>query len=258
MICMTDRRLPESDADWWRISFDDLYPVLYRHRDLSEAETFVSALTRLSPLSGGRILDLGCGAGRYLQALARRAAEPIGLDFSWPLLERARELLPGTPLVRADMRALPLRESSFSWVLMMFTTFGYFATDQENIAVLSAVERLLSPGGRFALDYVNARNLRSNLVGESSRTVDGVPVTERRWIDPTGPFVRKETRIGTGSEQRVYHERLRLYDPAEIDRHLVATGFTIEEIFGDYDGRPFKETDSPRLILIARAKESPQ
>ncbi len=70
----------------------------------------MALLTRALPWQAGwRVLDVGCGAGRHARALASAGAQPIGLDLSAELLACARGV--GLPLVRADMRRLPVRSS---------------------------------------------------------------------------------------------------------------------------------------------------
>jgi SAM-dependent methyltransferase len=251
---MVEPRPCKNQDDWWADAFDDRYPLLYRHRDEREARQLLEQIARIGSLGEGRLLDLGCGTGRHLRALHEQGVRGIGLDYSWPLLRRARESGCTDSLVRADMRRLPFRSGSFGWVLMMFTTFGYFVSDEENRRLLESVAGLLRPGGRLVLDYLNANTLRASLVERSHRAIPGYRVEERRWIDASGPFVRKETRLEpTGSgNPRLYRERVRLYEPRELERMLAAVGFTSAARLGDYDGRAFDEEVSPRLICVAQ------
>ena len=171
-------------------------------------------------------------------ALSARArvdlgGNPIGVDLSLPFLLRARQASSDVPLVRADMRALPFRPGSFRAVLLMFTTFGYFPSDEEDLKVLSDIASILEPEGRFVLDYINAGHLREHLV--PTRNAGSCPqVEERRWIDTGGEFLRKESRVAeAGSEEvRVYRERLRLYEPAELDAMLDAARLRVRDRWG--------------------------
>ncbi len=63
------------------------------------------------PTVAGRLLDVGCGTARRLEA--SRADEPIGVDLSVDMLRQSR--LPGV-LAAADVRALPFADASFDWV----------------------------------------------------------------------------------------------------------------------------------------------
>jgi SAM-dependent methyltransferase len=254
----TAPRPPE--GDWYRDSFDGLYPILYAHRDHREAEGLLRVLSGEVPFHDGRVLDLGCGPGRFLAALAARGAHAVGIDLSLQLLTRARDAAPRSPLVRADMRGLPLREGSFRSALMMFTTFGYFAREREDVGVLEGIARVLEPGGTLVLDTIHSRHAREHLVRRSDRLVEGLQVLETRWIDPEGPFLRKETRVGPMQDGtiRTYRERLRLYEPAQLGAMLEAAGFDVRLRWGDYQGKPFDAGSSPRLLLIARRGGGPR
>jgi SAM-dependent methyltransferase len=245
---------PRFEIDWFRSSFDALYPLLYRHRDLEEADRFVAGLAQRYPLDAGRILDLGCGPGRHLVALEKRGIAAIGLDLSASLLEGARRRLSRPMLVRGDMRELPHPAGSFAWVLVMFTTFGYFPGDEQNRHVLSEIARVLEGGGGLVLDLHNAPETRRSLVPHSSRNVDGLWIEERRWVEPDGRFLRKTTSVRedpTG-DARSYDERVRLYEEPEITGMLESHGFRIVERWGGYDACPFEVERSRRLLVLAR------
>lgn len=100
----------------------------------------VLALT--PPLSGATVLDLACGAGRYLKRLsAAGAARVVGLDLTPAMLVRARAF--SSRLVRGDMIALPLVDSSFDFVLCGLAV-GHVAGLG---SFLSEIVRVLRPGG---------------------------------------------------------------------------------------------------------------
>ena len=73
--------------------------------------------------SGGRLLDIGCGAGRNALPLARLGWNVVGTDLSWPMLcataSRTREqsLDDRLHVVLAPMECIPARDRSFDLVL---------------------------------------------------------------------------------------------------------------------------------------------
>ena len=80
------------------------YPP-YAHNALMEVEQ-AALLALLPPVAGRRVLDAGCGTGRYVQLLDALGARVVGIDLSAAMLARARPL--SRHLLRADMTALPL------------------------------------------------------------------------------------------------------------------------------------------------------
>jgi SAM-dependent methyltransferase len=254
---------PGRSEEWFRRAFDEFYLELYAHRDRAEAERLIRTLRARFGLSGP-VLDLACGAGRFLSELGAAGVEAVGLDLSRPLLRQAQIVLREPPagparLVLADMRRLPIRPATFHWVLLLFTSFGYFETPEEDAGVLGEVARSLRPGGRVALDFFNPAAVAEGLVHKSRRIVAGREVRETRWIDPVGPFLRKVVEVaapGLEAPRMTYQERVRLYSVAELEDHLARAGFALEARLGDYGGAPFSESSSPRCLLIGRTGEA--
>lgn len=245
-------RQPTHPRPWFEAAFDDDYLERYAHRDQSEAARLAAALDRAHGWEGP-VLDLACGGGRFLRA-APRSVTAVGCDLSLPLLSAARDA--GRPLVRGDMRQLPFRTHSLRRVVLLFTSFGYFETRDEDAVVLSEIARVLGSGGLFVLDFFDAVQLQAGLTPSSSRSLDGAEVAERRWIDPTGPFVMKEVSVTRGVSTRRHFERVRLYSRDELAALVEGTGFTVSSIWGDYDGGPSVSGESLRCIVLATRRES--
>jgi SAM-dependent methyltransferase len=236
-------------TEWFEDWFGEVYLELYPHRDEAEAARAVALLQRHGVITkGGRVLDLACGAGRHAIALAGAGTRVCGLDLSMPLLRSARVRKVEAGLVRGDIRRLPLRSGAFDTVVNLFTSFGYFGTDAEHECALREVARVLKPGGRFALDFLNAPLVRATLVPEDDRQVGGRRVVQKRRLDDGGATVTKEIHLI--DDGRTYMERVRLFERAELEPMLRAAGLRVDEALGDYDGGPHTP-DSPRLLLLA-------
>ncbi len=174
----------------------------------------------------------------------------VGLDLSMALLTVAREESPTSPYVRGDMRVLPFETDCFDLVVNLFTSFGYFATDEENRQVLREVHRVSKRGASFVLDYLNADQVRSSLVPMDRRRVGSRMVTQRRAITPDGKYVEKFiTATGCDTE---YMERVRLFEPDELRCVLGDAGFEIDQEFGSY-AQDALTADSPRAVFFAHA-----
>lgn len=100
-------------------------------------------------LAGARVLDAGCGMGRYLRVAAEAGARVIGLDLSWAL-QAARELtagLAGVDLVRGDLLRPPLATGSFDQIYSL----GVLDHTPDPRRAFLALAPLLKPGGRIVI-----------------------------------------------------------------------------------------------------------
>ena len=256
--------------------FGEHYKRLYPHRDLREAERQIDPLLRILPVTPEwRILDVGCGSGRHLEVLRRRGRGGLaGVDLSLPLLRDARAR--GLPVVRADMRRLPFRSGGFDLVTSFFTSFGYFATFEEDVDALGQFVSALRPGGYLFLDLPDADSLLCNIVPRDVRMVDGAMVEQRRRIEEedvrggtgvpepegrgplaAGRVVIKDIEIRRPSgEVERFEERVRLYSLAEMAAHGARFGLTHLATYGDESGGAWEPGHSPRMALLFRLRSA--
>lgn len=242
------------EREWFRRAFGKLYPIVYAHRDEAEAER---ALALIAPqLPAGPVLDLACGGGRHLRALARRGVWACGLDLSAELLRIAAAGSPRPLLVRGDLRALPFRSGAAASAVSLFSSFGYFEDEADDLRVLGEMRRVLRPGGCLVLDLANPYDARRRGGGETERTAgEGITVRESRRIADAGRLVEKRVTIiaASGAPLDEYVERLRLYEPREMTSMARGVRLELERWWGDYDGGTWNE-GSPRMIGLFTAR----
>ena len=108
-----------------------------------------SRLQLLGPVRGRDVLEIGCGAARWLVGLRARGARPVGLDLSRRRLEQARaEMVRADirfPLIEADAGRLPVRNASFD---IVFCDWGALTFADPTFTIPEAA-RVLRPGGRL-------------------------------------------------------------------------------------------------------------
>jgi SAM-dependent methyltransferase len=235
-------------TEWFEEWFGEEYLQLYPHRDFAEAERAVALiLDRVSFAPGWRVLDVACGAGRHARAFEAAGARCVGIDLSAALLRVARGVT-GAPLVRADMRALPIRSASMDLTVNLFTSFGYFDRDAEHAAALGEMVDTIRPGGWFVIDFLNAESVRARLVPRETQELNGARIRVARSVSADGRYVCKTIESDGG---RRFTERVRLFGAEEIAAMLAGAGVTVHDRFGDYDASPL-HPHSPRTILIGR------
>ncbi|MBI4576895.1 MAG: DUF2029 domain-containing protein [Planctomycetes bacterium] len=109
---------------------------------------------RASLPHGGRVLDLGCGGGAYLDGLGdgRRG---LGVDLSLEALRAGHRHRGARQLICADAGRLPLADGSIDAVMAIGVLHHALAGIE---AILSEVRRVLRPGGRLFIDEHNGYN----------------------------------------------------------------------------------------------------
>ena len=110
----------------------------------------------------GLLVDLCCGNGEHLFALPDLGVESLGIDFSRPFVQHAREKAEGLGLKHihfevGDARAIPLADGSVSTLYALSALYVIPGVDK----VMAEIGRILRPGGRCILDLGNARSLNS-------------------------------------------------------------------------------------------------
>jgi SAM-dependent methyltransferase len=130
----------------------------------------------------GRVLDIGCGAGRHSLETERRGLDVVAIDVSPGAVEVCRQRG-----VR-DVRLLPVAAvdttlGAVDTALMMCGNFGLVGTADEAVRVLRVLHELMPPNGRIVLDSVDpyeGRSSGSRVSGEEP----GLGAVARAGDDP--------------------------------------------------------------------------
>ena len=159
-----DERVTKAGYDRWAASYDDKDPSTLLD------EPFLSE--HLQPFPGCRILDIGCGTGRYLRCVASADCRIIGVDLSRTMLAKARQSLGASTdvcFVQASARALPFTSSSFDRVMSGLVVDHLASAEQ----LFDEIARLLTPNGHAVVAAVHPDMQR--LTGRHITIQDGTP-----------------------------------------------------------------------------------
>lgn len=238
---------------WYQQAFGAHYLQVYAHRSTTQAfEELNSLLSFLPELDrADSILDLCCGGGRHLVALASLGFQHlVGVDLSEDLLTFAKTQAKSSQFVLADMRNLPFLPAQFACIFQFFTSFGYFS-EEENKAFLAQIYSLLRPKGFYLLDYLNPEQVVSQLIPFSTTLRKNFFLQEERQIRHSR--VEKKVLIEIPSQKIEYTESVRLYSRKELEQLLLNVGFSSLKIFGSFDGKPYDQHSSRMIVLAIRS-----
>lgn len=144
-------------------------------------------LTSLGPVRGLRILDLGCGKGRFARILAGLGARVVGLDVSTGMLAAARDS--GIPCLRGSARRLPFPAASFDAAIAVevFEHLEPRAIDD----ACEEVKRVLRPGGLFVLVDKSVYALNARRPWLPAVALKWIDQRRGRWMYPANGPVRE-------------------------------------------------------------------
>lgn len=232
-------------ASWFNTPY---YHLLYRDRDHREAAEFMNSLTaHLQLQKNDTILDLACGRGRHAKYLYRQGFDVTGVDLSEESIAYAKEY-ERDRLHFAVHNMLKPYPKQFDAVLNLFTSFGYFEKESDNLKTIKAIKESLKPNGYGVIDFLNSKLAIKNLVPNEVKTVGNITFNIEKFTEDN--FIFKNIRFRNKEEDFLFTERIMALTLSDFTHYIKESGMKLLEVFGDYELNSFEENKSPRLIVL--------
>jgi SAM-dependent methyltransferase len=240
----------ESEAFWIAT-----YPFMFSDESFSTAVSDVPKIIALSGCTGGTVLDLCCGPGRYAIPFAKHGFDVTGVDRTSFLLEKARSYAEqqqvGITWVKEDMRQFA-KADTFDLALNLFTSFGFFDDLDENRVVLRNLNTSLKNGGTLIMEMASKERLARIFQATGSHSLaNGDLLFERRFVSGDWERIENEWYIISGGQVQRFDLALWLFSGRELKDLLYGAGFSDVAIYGDLDGAAYG-VNARRLVAVAR------
>lgn len=247
--------MQQEQVDWFETWFGSpYYRILYRNRDLLEAQGFVDNLINyLQPLPESTMLDIACGEGRYAVQLAAKHFDVTGIDLSYASIRKAKQYeKDNLHFFVHDMR-YPFYINFFDFAFNFFTSFGYFASERDHLLAAKSFAKGLKKGGLLTIDYLNREySLERQIPKETILRGNYEFYVERRLEDN---YFKKDIRFrDINKNLRHYTESVAAFTLADFIRIFRKAGMSLIATFGDYELNSYHPVDTPRMIMIFKKK----
>ncbi len=241
--------MTKDTKDWFTSWFDSpYYHILYKDRGFDEAKSFMANLTSyLNIPKGGKILDLACGKGRHSVYLNAIGYNVTGVDLSPHSIAYAKQFENKTLHFDVHDMSKPYSQQ-FDAVFNLFTSFGYFENEEDNLNTIKAIKANLKNNGIGVIDFMNVNFVIDNLVTENTKTVDGIEFKLKRYVEHG--YIIKDISFEFEGVPYNYKESVKAITLNDFKEMFQKANIQLLDIFGDYKLHKFDKNTSERLILI--------
>jgi SAM-dependent methyltransferase len=230
----------------------------------------------LARQTGGPVLELGCGTGRVLLAIARAGIAIDGLDNSLPMLDRLRRKLEldtthdpaRVRVLEGDMRNFRSRRT-YALVIIPFRPLQHMYTVYDQLAALRTAAFHLQDGGLVAFDvyYPKFEKIISGF---------GQEVLEMEWRDPADPrkvirrYYRKDSHDKIGQKigltftfrtwdgdkllsQETEGLQMSYYTYPHLRALFMLAGLVVQQEYGSFSKAPLDNNAEEMIFVLGKS-----
>jgi SAM-dependent methyltransferase len=241
--------MQKEDENWYASWFNTpYYHILYKDRNHREAALFMNRLTAFLALKPkDTILDLACGRGRHAKYLYKQGFTVTGVDLSEESIRYAKQYEKPNLHFQVHDMCLPYPEK-FDAVFNLFTSFGYFEQESDNLRTIKAIKAELKTGGYGVIDFLNVELAIKNLIPSEKKKVGNIVFNITKRVEDG--YIVKEIRFKDNEKNYCFTERVKALRLADFLEYFSAAKVELVQTFGNYHLNPFNQDTSERLILI--------
>ena len=237
--------------EWFNTWFDSpYYHILYKNRDLTEAEDFIIHLFEyLKPNASIPIVDIACGKGRHAIQMNKLGFVVDAFDLSENSIKEAKKSETNQLHFFVNDIRKPLKKNQYQYAFNLFTSFGYFAEEQDNYKAIKAIADSLKPTGTFIMDFMNVHKVINNLVFSEEKNIEGITFKITKEVKDN--FIIKYINFSDNGVDYHFSESVKAITLTDFNAYFKSAGLKLITTFGNYNLDTFDINTSDRLIMIA-------
>jgi len=166
--------------------------------------------------------------------------------------ERARKLSLKTKFIQADMRKLKFK-NQFDVIINIYTSFGYFKSEEENLEILRKIAKALKKNGKFLIDMFNRDYIVKHFKKKGSTKLRQGYILEERDFDFSTSIINAKWVFLSKNKRKISEKKssVRAYSYHELKNMFEKVGLKVIKSFGNFKGEKVS-SDTKRLILVGK------
>jgi SAM-dependent methyltransferase len=239
----------------------EVYDLMYQNKDYEKEFNFIESFFPYKPK---KILELGCGTGKYTEILLKKGYNTLSLDLSEEMLEIARKKIPNGKFIQGDIKNLNLNEK-YDACLLLFAVLGYITENKHLENVFQNIKAHLNPGGFLIFDVWNGLAVLNEKPEERVKEVENEKIKVSRYATPelnaekhicdvNYKFFIKDKITGIINKINEVH-RVRFFFPQELKKYLEDSGFEILKICPSFESNSMLDENSWHMTVIVKLKK---
>ncbi|MDF1544873.1 MAG: methyltransferase domain-containing protein [bacterium] len=249
--------MSQKKSGWWEDFFPAFKPLFGVAGPAATRDHVRFLIKKLNLKNGTKFLDCPCGIGRISVPLAKAGVKVTGVDITQSYLADLAQISGKKKLAirlfHNDMRRIQFK-NEFEAAGNLWTSFGYFEKESDNLLVLKRMFAALKPGGKFVLHLINRDWIMANFRASNWFEFNGIKVLETRKFDFSNSInYSKWTFIKEGEEQ-TFDVAIRMYSYHELAAMFRKVGFVNIEGLGNEKEEPVSLKDMMTYIFGTKPK----
>jgi ubiquinone/menaquinone biosynthesis C-methylase UbiE len=242
---------------WYQEFFNDFRPYfgLVSQKTTNKQVRYLIKKLKIKP--GMSFLDCPCGFGRMSVPIAKKGIKVVASDLCREYLDelnvKAKRAGLKIETHHSDMRTIDFK-NRFDAAGNLWTSFGYFENERDNLLALKKMYQALKPGGRFCLHVINRDWIMAHYSDTDWQEIAGVLYTEKRQFDFATSINRGVWTFHKDGKSNSYNVDIRMYSYHELIAMFRKVGFVDIEGFSSTEDAPITQHTMMQWVFGVKPK----